>query len=218
MLKLCIFDMDGTLVDTLKSIRYFANKALNKYSLDSVDEDKYKIFVGNGAKNLIKRLVNYTGGTEEQFEKVLKEYNTTYDNDFLYLAEPYEDIIKMLEILKAQNIKIAILSNKPHSTAKKISDALFSEKFVDICYGSRENVKLKPDPEGVFELLSYFNVTADECLYIGDTATDIETAKNAGVKSIGVLWGFRDFEELSGAGANYIVKNPLEICKIANTF
>ena len=215
MLKLCIFDMDGTLVDTIKSIAYFANNALNKYGLPSIETEKYKKLVGNGARVLVERMVETVGADMAKVDEVFPEYNTTYDNDFLYLTEAYEGVCDMLADLKKLGVKTAILSNKPDVTAKKVSDALFKEGLIDVCYGARDGIALKPDPEGVFEILKEFNVTRDECLYIGDTATDIKTAKNAELESIGVLWGFRDFDELQGAGADHIIAHPSEIIPIA---
>ena len=215
MLKLCIFDMDGTLVDTIKSIAYFANNALNKYGLPSIETEKYKKLVGNGAKVLVERMIDTVGADKSKFDEVFPEYNTTYDNDFLYLTEAYEGICDMLFELKKLGVKTAILSNKPDSTAKKVSDALFKDGLIDVCYGGRDGIALKPDPEGVFEILKEFNVSKEECLYIGDTATDIKTAKNADLTSIGVLWGFRDFDELKGAGADHIISHPSEIIPIA---
>jgi len=218
MLKLCIFDMDGTVVDTISSISYFANRALNLYSLPSIPKQRYKILVGNGARVLVERMIAEVGGNAEQLEKVYKEYNTTYDNDFLYLTEAYEGVIEMLSALKEMGVKTAILSNKPDVTAGKVAKALFKEGLIDVCYGAREGIALKPDPAGVFEILDEMGAEKEECLYIGDTATDIKTAKNSNLTSIGVLWGFRDRAELEGAGADYIVEHPSEIVKIAKEF
>ena len=218
MLKLCIFDMDGTLVDTISSIAYFANRALNMYGLPSIEENHYKIMVGNGARVLCERMIERVGGSKEQLEKVYPEYNESYDNDFLYLTKPYDGCIEMLGALKEMGVKTAILSNKPDSTAKKVSDALFEGGLIDVCYGGRDGIALKPDPEGVFEILKEFGVEKDEVLYIGDTATDIKTAKNAGLTNIGVLWGFRDRAELESAGADYIISHPREIVPIAQNF
>lgn len=215
MLKLCIFDMDGTVVDTISSIAYFANRALNLYSLPSIDKERYKILVGNGARVLVERMIAEVGGNEEQLEKVYKEYNTTYDADFLYLTEAYEGVIDMLSALKGMGVKTAILSNKPDVTAGKVAKALFKEGLIDVCYGARDGIALKPDPAGVFDILNEMGVDKSECLYIGDTATDIKTAKNAELTSIGVLWGFRDRKELEGAGADFIIEHPSEIIEIA---
>lgn len=214
MVKLCIFDMDGTTVDTINSIAHFANNALNKYGLSSIDTEKYKIIVGNGAKVLIERAIELTGGTKEQFEKVLVEYNTTYDNDFMYLTEAYEGIIDMLTSLKEMGVESIILSNKPHSTALKVSDALFGEDLIKRCFGGRDGVPLKPDPQAVYEILELEGVKKEECVYIGDTSTDMKTGKSAGLFTVGVLWGFRGREELETSGADVIISNPAELIDI----
>lgn len=215
MIKLCIFDMDGTVSNTINSIAYFANNALNKAGLPSIETDVYKKLIGNGAKVLVERMLKTVGADESYYEEVAEEYNTKYDNDSLYLTEPYEGIIDMLKALKDMGIKIAILSNKPHSTAIKVSDALFGDSLVDVCYGGRDGIPLKPDPAGVFEIMNRFGVTSEECLYIGDTATDMKTGKGAEIYTIGVLWGFRDREELENGGADVIVSHPSEITDIA---
>lgn len=214
MVKLCIFDMDGTTVNTINSIAHFANNALNKYGLSSIDTEKYKIIVGNGAKVLIERAIELTGGTKEQFEKVLVEYNTTYDNDFMYLTEAYEGIIDMLKALKEMGVENIILSNKPHSTALKVSDALFGEDLIKRCFGGRDGVPLKPDPQAVYEILELEGVKKEECVYIGDTSTDMKTGKSAGLFTVGVLWGFRGREELETSGADVIISNPAELIDI----
>lgn len=218
MIKLCIFDMDGTVSNTLNSIAYFANNALNKAGLPSIETETYKKLVGNGAKVLVQRMLKTVGADESYYEEVALEYNTKYDNDSLYLTEPYDGIMDMLRALKDMGIKVAILSNKPHSTAIKVSDALFGSEFIDVCYGGRNGIALKPDPAGVFEILNKLAVPKEECLYIGDTATDMETGKNAGLYTIGVLWGFRDREELAKSGADCIVSHPSEIVDVAKQF
>ena len=207
--------MDGTTVNTINSIAHFANKALNKYGLPSIETERYKLLVGNGAVTLVKRMIAETGGSAEQFEKVLNEYNTTYDNDFMYLTKPYEGIPELLESLKKSGIKTAIVSNKPDSTAKKVSDKLFGEKLIDVCFGAREGVPLNPDPAAVFEVMEILGVAPQECLYIGDTAVDMTTGKNAGIFTIGVLWGFRDRKEIESAGADMVTDNVNDILKTA---
>ncbi len=214
MVKLCIFDMDGTTVNTINSIAYFANNALNKYGLSSIDTEKYKIIVGSGAKVLVERMIELTGGTKEQFEKVLYEYNTTYDNDFMYLTEAYDGIIEMLKTLKEMGVESIILSNKPHSTALKVSDKLFGGDLIKRCFGGRDGVPLKPDPQAVYEILELEGVKKEECIYIGDTSTDMKTGKGAGLYTVGVLWGFRGREELENSGADVIISNPAELIDI----
>lgn len=218
MIKLCIFDMDGTVVNTINTIAYFANAALEKQGLPSIPTDRYKILVGDGAKILVKRMLEELNATDADFDSVFKYYNTTYDNDFMYLTEPYDGIINMLQELKQMGIKTAILSNKPDITAKKVSDMLFGSGLIDLCYGAREGKALKPDPESVLEIINLFGVKKEECLYIGDTATDIKTAKNAGLFSVGVLWGFRDEKELREAGSDVIISDPKKIVDMVASY
>lgn len=215
MIKVCIFDMDGTTVNTINSIAYFANSALKKYGFTGYNAEDYKIMVGNGARTLVTRMVEGKGGNGDVLEKVLEEYNTTYDNDFMYLTEAYSGIIDLLRGLKDLGIKTAIVSNKPHSTALKVSDKLFGNDLIDICRGGIDGVPLKPDPTAVFEVMNEFGVSPEECLYIGDTAVDMKTGKSAGIYTIGVLWGFRSLKEMEDAGADKIVAAPKEILEIA---
>lgn len=216
MIKACIFDMDGTTVNTIDSIAYFANGALKHYGLSEIETEKYKVLVGNGARVLVERMFDCVNGDMALFDKVFKLYNESYDNDFLYLTRPYDGILELLKSLKEKNIKTAILSNKPHRTAVKVCDALFGKDLVDLCCGGREGIKLKPDPEAVLMMLEELDIKKEECLYIGDTAVDINTAKNAGLTSIGVLWGFRDRAELMQAGADFIAETPNQILDIVN--
>lgn len=218
MIKACIFDLDGTVSNTINSITYFANNALKKAGLPIIESDVYKKLVGNGAKVLVERMLKTVGANESYYEEVAFEYNTKYHNDFLYLTEPYEGILDMLKSLKNMGIKVAILSNKPHETAIKVSDALFGDELVDVCYGGRDGIALKPDPAGVFEIMKELGVSKEECLYIGDTATDMKTGKGSDLYTIGVLWGFRDRDELVDGGADVIIAHPSEIVTIAERF
>ncbi len=218
MIKACIFDMDGTVSNTINSIAYFGNNALKKAGLSPIETDIYKKLVGNGAKILVERMLKTVGADESFYDEVAYEYNTKYDADFLYLTEPYEGIIDMLKELKNMGIKVAILSNKPHGTALKVSDSLFSDSLIDVCYGGREGVALKPDPSGVYDILKDFDISKEECLYIGDTATDMKTGKASDLYTIGVLWGFRDREELIDGGADAIISHPSEIVDIIKKY
>lgn len=218
MIKACIFDMDGTVANTINSIAHFANKALNKAGFPSIDTETYKILVGDGAKVLVERMLDTVGANRNYYDEVAKEYNGKYSADFLYLTEPYEGIVDMILKLNEMGIKVSIFSNKPHETAIKVSDALFPEGSVDICYGAREGIALKPDPQGVYEILGELGISPEECLYIGDTGTDMLTGKGAGLYTIGVLWGFRGQKELEDSGADAIIKHPSEIIEIVRDF
>ncbi len=214
MIKACIFDMDGTVVNTINSIAYFANTALNSAGLASIDTAEYNYLVGNGAKTLIERALNKVDADNSLFEKVYTKYTTDYNNDFLYLTEPYEGILDMLKAIKDKGIKTTILSNKPHITAVKVSNALFGDELIDICYGARDGIALKPDPAGVYDILNELGISKDECIYIGDTSTDMKTGKSAGLYTVGVLWGFRKRDELEDNGADTIIAHPSELLHI----
>ena len=215
MIKLCIFDMDGTLVNTIDTIAYFGNMTLEKYGIEAIPTEEYKTLVGNGSRVLIERMLKFRETEIENCDEIHKSYMNAYNDDFMYLTEAYDGIVPMLLKLKEMGIKTAILSNKDDVTAKKVAEDLFEDGLIDLCLGAREGKALKPDPESVFEIVEDFGVARFECLYIGDTATDIETAKNAGLHSVGVLWGFRDEAELRMAGADTIVSDPMEIAKFA---
>ncbi len=211
MIKACIFDLDGTLLNTLDTIAYFGNEALKNFGIEIIPTEEYKTLVGNGSRVLIERMLEFRGVGLEKSAEIHQWYEEKYDNDFLYLTAVYDGVIPMLEALKEMGIKTAILSNKDDSTTKKVAEVMIDDGLIDICLGARKGKPLKPDPESVFEIVEELGVSRSECLYIGDTATDIETAKNAGISSVGVLWGFRDGTELRNAGADIIISHPLQI-------
>lgn len=214
MIKAIIFDMDGTTVDSIKSITHFVNQTMKKFGYDTISVEKCKQLVGHGAKSLIKSALNEVCADFENFDKIFESYRNAYDSNPCYLAESYDGILEMLTQLKDKGIKLGILSNKTDKTVQKINSAVFGTIF-DVCQGDIEGVPLKPDPTSLLEMIKGLGIEKDEVLYVGDTNVDIFTAKNAGVLSIGVLWGFRDENELKTAGADYIVKSPAEILSIA---
>lgn len=214
MKKTVIFDLDGTLLNTLDSIAYFANKTLEKYGYDTIAVEKYKKLTGNGARVLMERMLKEVHAEGYDFEKMLNDYNKSYDDDFMYLTRPYDGILDMLGELKKKGIKTAVISNKPDSTTVQVVREMMGELTPDIVRGGREGVPLKPDPTAVLEIIEQLGVEKADCLYVGDTATDMETGKNAGLFTVGVLWGFRDREEIEKAGAKAIVSKPAEILKL----
>lgn len=214
MIRLCIFDMDGTIVDSLQSIAWFANQTLLRHGLSPFPVEDYKQMVGNGAALLIERALRRNGTTMDAHPDVLPEYVQSYDAEPLYLAAPYDGVPEMLAALRSMGCRLAVLSNKPHNTTCSIAKALFGD-MLDACLGARDGVPLKPAPDGVFELLAQLNVAPEECLYIGDTGTDMKTAVNAGLYAVGVSWGFRDVRELVASGADVVIHHPMELVDIA---
>lgn len=210
MKKAVIFDMDGTTVNTLDSIAYHANQSLGKVGLPSIDTESYKMMIGNGIKNLVHRMVEALGGTPEQEAVVYTDYATTYDQNYLYLARPYDGILPLLDELKSRGIKVGIVSNKPDFATKNISRSLFGD-LIDVTYGGRPGVPLKPDPKAVLDVLQEWNLSPADCLYVGDSGVDMLTGKAAGIFTVGVLWGFRGEEELRENGADALVSHPAQL-------
>ena len=131
----------------------------------------------------------------------------------MYRVRPYEGIPELLAALKAQEIKLAVLSNKPHAETVNVIETLFGKKYFDAIQGQKEDVPIKPSPEGVFRILEQIGLTAANTLYLGDTATDMKTGKNADIFTVGALWGFRKREELEEGGANAVIEYPLELLR-----
>ena len=217
MIKLCIFDLDGTVLDTVHTIAYYGNYALSKHGIEPIEDKEYNYFAGNGAVNLIKRALNFRNClTDEIFEKVFADYNTAYNADTAYLTAPFDGIRETLDAIKANGIQMAILSNKPHFATCGVITSLFGEGYFDVVYGQREDIPIKPDPTAVLGILQELGIEQEECLYIGDTGTDMRTGKNANLCTVGVTWGFRDKEELLQNGADMIIDKPYQLLDCIN--
>lgn len=212
MVKACIFDLDGTLADTLSTIANYANSALRAYSYNEIEIDKYRKLAGNGRDELIRRMLTTVGDTQlKGFEKVKKTYDTLYENDVIGKTKAFDGMRELLLNLKKKHIKIAVLTNKPNEVVPEIIYTLFGKGFFDACLGQTDNIALKPAPDGALLIAELFNVKPQECLYIGDTSVDMNTGCAAGMNTVGVLWGFRDREELLESGAKYIAEKPSDI-------
>lgn len=216
MIKAVIYDLDGTVLDTLSTIAYYANKTLEHFGLSPFETDKYKHFAGNGARVLVERMLKEQNApTDEYFEKVFSYYTDLYDSSPVGKTKPFDGIEDLILNFNKKGIKQAILSNKPNSAVAGVVNRFFGDTFA-LVSGAKENIPLKPNPKSLNEMMKNLNVTPDEVLYVGDTSVDIQTGKNANVKTVGVLWGFREKEELQQNGADFLVKHPKEILEIAN--
>ncbi len=211
MIKAVIFDLDGTVSDTISTIAHFGNVALEHCGFPAIDENEYKYFAGDGKVKLLHRALAFYGAdTEENFKKVEAKYDSEYEADPIFETKPFDGLVEELQKLKSRGTKLAILSNKPDNVTVMVAEKLFGNLF-DIVHGKRENIATKPDPEGTNILIEELGVTKEECVFVGDTNVDIFTARNAGMKSIGVLWGFRDEKELKDAKADYIIEKTDQI-------
>ena len=210
-IKCAVFDLDGTLLNTIKTINYYLNYSLNEYHLPPVSEADCMAFVGNGAVKLIERALARVGADGELFDVVYRTYNEAYNADPYYLTAVYEGINELLDQLSARGVKLAVLSNKPDFAVKASVEHFFPNSF-ELVFGGRENVPLKPSPDALFEIMKKVCVTAEETAYVGDSEPDVLTAKNAGVRNAYFLThGFRTREQLISAGAEKLFNNPLDI-------
>lgn len=211
MKKLCIFDLDGTLLNTLPTIAYYGNLALGKINLAPIPEERYKALVGDGRDLLIHRmLAEYNADTAENYETVGAAYDAAYEADVMYLTKPYDGIPELLSALKSSGVKLAVLSNKPHNVANPIVREVFGDIF-DEAWGKRTDFPTKPNPAAAHEICRILGISAAETAFIGDTSVDIATGKNAGFYTIGAAWGFRSVAELRDAGADFIANKAPEI-------
>ena len=212
MYKACIFDLDGTLTDTLESLTYSVNETLKELKLKKITQEQCRSFVGNGARCLIERALVAGGDLEKsQMEPAMEIYGRIFGENCTYHVTPYEGIPEMLKVLKDKGIHLAVLSNKPDRQTVKVVKAIFGEELFDYAQGQKEGIRRKPEPDGVWYLMEQMHVSKEECLYIGDSEVDAATGRNAGLKTIGVLWGFRDRKTLETAGADDLIDRPDEL-------
>ena len=210
--KACIFDLDGTIANTIDTIEYYGNRSLEKFNLPTINKEKYKYLVGNGYKILVKRMLEETDSySDELFDKISKYYHDDYETDSLYLTKLYDGIEDLIYTLKSNGILIGVLSNKPYGAVNDVINKMFRENTFDICCGQDGTFPLKPAPDGLIKIISDMELISEDCLYIGDTGIDIRTGKRVGVFTIGCEWGFRDRKELEENGADLIVSKPSEI-------
>lgn len=212
MKKAVIFDLDGTLADTIASITYCGNLALSRFGLSSFGEEDYKRFVGDGAAMLVRRALLAAGDERlEHFDEVYEAYLEIFAKDCMYQVKPYEGICALLEELKRLSVRIAVLSNKPDRDSLRVVEALFGKGYFDFVQGQRADIPRKPDPAGVYRIMEAFVLPAGDFLYVGDSGVDMKTGRAAGIFTVGVLWGFRDRKELVENGADTVISKPLEL-------
>lgn len=212
MRKAVIFDLDGTLSDSIASIKYCGDRAIAPFGYGPFSESDYKYFIGDGAANLIRRALTASGDRElDHFDEAYGLYKKYFAVDCMYQVKPYVGIPELLAALKEKGIRIAVLSNKPHDQTIDVVESLFGKGYFDVIQGQKEGVPIKPDPGGVFAILEEFSLTAEDVLYLGDTATDMKTGKSAGAFTVGALWGFRDRRELEECHADAVITEPPEL-------
>ncbi|MDD2886501.1 MAG: HAD family hydrolase [Aliarcobacter sp.] len=214
--KTIIFDLDGTLIDSLEDIAVCMNQVLKELDLPTHEMNDYKYFVGGGISILVDNALNAlnTEISDELKEKVTQRFKEIYDQKLHAKTKPYDGIYELLDELVKLDYNIGILSNKPHEFTLAYAKSLFSKYNIPQIHGQKSDVPKKPDPSAAIMIATSFNSPCEETYFIGDTMVDMQTAVNANMIGIGVLWGFRDEKELIENGASFVVKHPLDIMEI----
>ncbi len=210
MIKAVLFDLDGTLVNSLEDLADSTNYALKKYGFPIHETEKYKYFVGDGMQKLIERVLPENSRDNDTKAKVFESFWNYYAKHYLDKTVAYEGIHNVIETLKNKGILVAAVSNKADQMAKIVINKIFGDVF-DFVTGKREGYPTKPDPKLTLEVIKELGVTPKECVFVGDSGMDMLAAKNSGCIAFGVLWGFRKADELRLNGADYLFENPNEI-------
>ena len=214
-MKACIFDLDGTLTNTLESMTYSVNLTLKEMGLSQITKDQCRMFVGNGARVLIEESLKVSGDPKaSRIEEGMKIYGRIFDQNCTYHVTLYEGIPEMLKALIDRGIHLAVLSNKPDRQTVKVVKEIFGDNIFDYAQGQKDGIRRKPEPDGVWYLMEQMQVSKEECLYIGDSEVDLATGKAAGLKTILVSWGIRGRKALVEDGADCIVDSVDEILEI----
>lgn len=210
MIKLVVFDMDGTLNDTTTLIPTYVNNTLVHYGAKALPAETVLSYVGFGGLDLLNNCAK-DAGLDMTPEEMFPYYDSLFQADPTYSVKPYEGITDVLTALRAQGIRLVILSNRPHHQTLWIVDATLNG-YLDEVYGHREGFPKKPDPTVLHQIIKDNHCELDECLYVGDMRFDIEVAKNAGVRSVGCLWGIGGEKQVGSA--DFVIENPLDLLKI----
>ena len=205
-----LFDLDGTLVDSLEDLADAMNHVLRSIDCPTHDTAAYKYFVGSGVRNLVRAALPESRRDEPVIDECLRRMGDAYRKNYLNKTKPYEGVIDLLDALKSRKLRLAVLSNKPDEFTKKIVNALLPGYFESV-NGQRAEFQRKPDPASALQISGTLDISPEDLLYVGDTSIDMETANNAGMCPVGVLWGFRTREELLESGAKHIIAHPMEL-------
>lgn len=212
-IKAVLFDLDGTLLNTIDDLGDAANYMLTQFGYPTHDIESYKYRVGNGMRKLMERSLPDGKNSEDEIDRAMEIFMPYYNRHSLDKTRPYEGMHELIETLRKSGIKTAVVTNKAEQSAVGIIKRFYDGCF-DVVIGQRDNMPTKPDPAGAHLAMSELGVTPDECIFMGDSGVDILTAKNSGAYPVGVLWGFRKKDELVENGANIVISTPSELLKV----
>ncbi len=215
MLKALICDLDGTILDTVGSIAHYMNTALSSFGIEPCREEEFNYYAGDGARVLAQRTLKSKGIEDGALaERLYETYKTMYDKAPLYKTGVFENVSEVLSALKEKGILLGVISNKPHSAAVPVTEHFFKDTF-DLILGQSDSFPLKPSPEVGIHAARTLGISPSEIAYLGDTSVDISFAKAFGAGlSVGVLWGFRDYDELKEAGADMIISDMRQLLEV----
>lgn len=215
MYKAVLFDLDGTLADSLESIASAANKALEVSGFQPLPVENYKYYAGDGQDTLIRRALKAAGDEEgEWFDKTISVYKEIFKQDCTYKVKAFDGVSELLQELKKRGIKIGVISNKPHQRSLDVVNTLFGEGYFDIVVGQKDGVPKKPNPASTLNGALELGAAPGECIYVGDTDVDMDNGNAAGMFTVGVLWGFRQREELLEHHAHAVIEDPMELINL----
>ncbi len=209
--KAVIFDLDGTLLDTLEDLADSMNNVLAQMGLPGQDLEAYKFFVGDGVEMLVRRALPITHRDDATVARSVDAMRREYGRRWALKTRPYEGVPELLDGLKGRGVRMAILSNKPDDFAKMTVQRLLPHGRFDLVLGERPGVARKPDPAGALEVAERLGLPPESFIYLGDTGTDMQTAVAAAMFPVGALWGFRPAGELMANGAKALIRRPLEL-------
>lgn len=212
-----IFDLDGTLLDTLEDLADAANATLAHFGFPGHSPAAYRYFVGEGLTTLITRIIPEENRSPQEIAACMEIFMQLYSRSWDLKSRPYAGIIEMLQQLRQAGLQLGVLSNKPHAFTQLCVQRFFDADVFDFVFGQREGVPRKPDPAGAMEIAGLMQLQPQQVLYVGDTATDMQTGNGAGMLTLGVLWGFRERQELEKNKAGKIIGHPLEIVSYVNS-
>ena len=212
MYRLCIFDLDGTLLNTIGALTYATNKTLEVFGLGPIVPEQTKRIVGDGYRTQMERALRLCGDEKlVHYEESLPVYMDNFSRYCMKDVAPYDGIPHLLSYLREHGIKMAVFSNKPHHQAVENIETIFGKDCFDAVRGEQTGVPKKPAPDGALLICRELGISPEECLYLGDTNTDMKTGIAAGMDTVGVLWGFRGREELESFHPKYLAEHPSQV-------
>ncbi len=208
-----LFDLDGTLLDTLQDLGNAVNRVLERNGMPPHDINAYRTFVGDGVHMLVRRALPESRRDPESVSRMVEEFRLEYRKHWKENSKPYPGVAELLDALSARRIPMAVLSNKPHDFTSRCVEEFLGKWAFAAVLGEREGVPRKPDPAGALEVARKLGIRPEAFVYLGDSSVDMETARAAGMVPVGALWGFRTGEELMRSGAHGLLERPEDLLR-----